>query len=381
MEDNNPSNNQPLPNNSGSTSSESNTKGLIVAGVAILVLAIVIGYYTLGDQFGNQIVNRNTSFTSHERLVTSSEEYKTAEEFRSAGNHAEAVAYYEEAMSKSNSADAGQIDYKIGSSLLADGKIGSGVSHLKEVASNTNYNGYVRAYAINEMATFYFHDFNEEITSEIFKDAPYSSMFISNNIKASYNNLYKYSVSIQPTAQAELRIARYLAEELISNNDTASIDREKTVLEIRDRIVSANKDLERIVNKDRNSASVTFFLLGQVLSMLERLGASAGISPESAFDSALTYANEKKDPLNYIPPISYSYAIHLATVSQNKDAEKILRLMKNVYEYPQFNKSSLYKRLLQYKDSPNSIDYQNAVAISKIDTGFKNFLVSIGWKL
>lgn len=381
MEDNNPSNNQSLPNNGGSASSESNTKGLIVAGVAILVLAIVIGYYTLGDQLGNQIVNRNTSFTSHERLVTSNEEYRTAEEFRSAGNHAEAVAYYEEAMSKSNSADAGQIDYKIGSSLLADGKISSGVSHLKEVASNTNYNGYVRAYAINEMATFYFHDFNEEITSEIFKDAPYSSMFISNNIKASYNNLYKYSVSIQPTAQAELRIARYLAEELISNNDTASIDREKTVLEIRDRIVSANKDLERIVSKDRNSASVTFFLLGQVLSMLERLGASAGISPESAFDSALTYANEKKDPLNYIPPISYSYAIHLATVSQNKDAEKILRLMKNVYEYPQFNKSSLYKRLLQYKDSPNSIDYQNAVAISKMDTGFKNFLVSIGWKL
>jgi len=353
-------------------------KLLLVVFVISVVTAAVIYYKGIDKK---DISSDPSILTSHTRLISVNSDYRAAEELRSKGSHIEALNFYEKAKIQSHSNDLGQIEFKLGSSLIASGDITGGVSYLKNVASNNNYNGFVRAYSINEIASAYFREFNPEFTREIFKDEPYKSMYIEGDVKASYNNLYKYSVSIQSTAQAELRIARYLVESLSVDNSIDLVEKSNIVNEITKHIESANEDLLRIVSYDKNSADVTYFLMGQVTSMLHRLGIRVGVTPEFAFENALVYAKERPDQLNYVPSISYSYAVHLAHLSDYDRHEKIKQLMNDVYDYPNFNRSTLYKRFQQQKDDLDSLDYKNAFLVSQIDPQFKHFLIGIGWSI
>jgi hypothetical protein len=365
---------------------------LIIVPVTIVFVALVAVYYQrnidnervlneLSNSSDNESLSNNDNLSSHARLISVNSDYKAAEEFRAKGNHVEALKFYEKAKAQSSSSDLGQIEFKFGTSLIASGDIVGGISHLKGVASDNNFNKFVRAYAVYDIASVYCSGFNPDLKDEIFNDETYKPLYVEGDLRASCANLFKYSVYIQSTAQAELRIARYLAEDLLVRDPADLVEKSDVVNEITERIDSANIDLSRIVSHDKNSADLTYFLLGQVTSMLHRAGVTVSVTPESAFENALVYAKERNDSLNYLPPISYAYAIHLAAISADENREKIRELMRDVYNYPNFNKSSLYKKLQQQKDDFSSLDYKNALLISQIDPQFKNFLIGLGWSI
>lgn len=362
---------------------DSSTKKLITYILAFLLILSLFGFYSYNSGLLNSILD-NRIFkvdkiqeSSKQRLLRENSDYRNADDLFKKGMYNEALTKYREAMDSADSIDVGQVDYKIGVSLLAQGKIKEGIEELKRIAANEKYNSYVRAYAIHAMGNKFYESYDKNVTNEIFSTEPYSSMKISGDVAKTYRKLFEYSSSIQPIALSELRIARWYAEQIASNTLNAKdvADYTKIINESLDR---ASKDLPRIQDYDKESMLNVLFLKASILSSLS----IANIETESvdtAFNNAIQESIRVSDTNSKIS-ITFNYALYLSKKFGESKKVEIDNLLSGMINDPIFSKTPFNKILINEK-STKTIAHSNILLCAKFSKTFNDYLIKLGWKI
>jgi tetratricopeptide (TPR) repeat protein len=362
------------------------TKKLLVLGVALVLIVSLLGFYAynnglLSSIFGDKIfkVTKNQE-SSKQRLLRDNINYKEADDLFKKGMYNEALTKYQEAMDSADSIDIGQIDYKIGVSLLAQGKIKEGISELKRIAANEKYNSYVRAYAVHAMGNKFYESYDKNVTNEIFSTEPYSSMKVDGDVQQTYRKLFEYSSSMQPVALSELRIARWYAEQIASNalSNKKDINVENYTKLVNESLDRANKDLPRIQDYDKESMLNVLFLKASILSSLS----IANIETESvdiAFNNAIQEATRVTD-INSKMSITFNYALYLSKKFGESKKTEINNLLSSMINDPNFSKTPFNKILINER-ATKTIAHSNIILCAKFSKTFSDYLIKLGWKI
>ena len=90
-----------------------------------------------------------------------------------------------------------------------------GVRILKRLYTETESYPYAQAVAVNKMISAMFATQNKTVLEEVFRDEPLRSLRVAGDATASVENLANHSISIFPTADGYLALARQQAELLM----------------------------------------------------------------------------------------------------------------------------------------------------------------------
>ncbi|MBT9164740.1 MAG: hypothetical protein DDT23_00745 [candidate division WS2 bacterium] len=360
-------------------------KQIVILGIIFCAVASLLIYGAFSTNFFAGKPSDNLQTPSNQRLLETNPQYVSGEQLRQEGNLEEAILKYQEALLYADRDDKGQVDYKVALSKLEWGAIPEGIEHLKRIAANTEYNNFVRSYAVSAMGNFYYARREQIYTDEIFKDGVYKSFYDPNDVNKSYRRLYEYASSFQPTAISELRIARWYSSKILHLQSTPSSDSQEIIEEykkiIRKNLAVANQDHERIIRFDRKSIVPVLFNRAIVLSDLSISGDDSFGNPETVFDTALDYL-AKNPSLNSEMVVSFYKANYLSRKA-NPNVVDIKKLLSRIYNEPNIAQTNFYISLRNERNenAANTELRRDSVNLSAIDPKFKAFLVELGWKL
>jgi len=336
-----------------------------------------------------------------------------AREFYLAGENQKVINVLEKEIKNATSKDA-EASAK---SVLAGAYMGvdykKGVALLKEIVADESYAKIRRARAVAVMANLIILNSRSDnaFAREIFSGDPYS-LFIDETIPQKINlgvrKLYEYSLQIYPLPYVEYRVAEWNVKQAaiakLYNADiyppTASID--FYILRAKDHLAKGDVLMVNFPFFDHETdKGYAYWVSGVVLGLLWELEKNDAYlkSAEEVFTksiSELVYAPRATKSYRTLHEVwtRFSYASLLYRAYGDKRAEDIKKLTNFiVVEKDNFrnDKSGRHLGLSAYLERIGRIgeairghsryDYDNALALAKINPNFKEFLKDLGWEI
>ncbi len=227
------------------------------------------------------------------------------------------------------------------------------VRAIKESFNAATSDPSARASAVNTLIAALYDFKNRAANAEAYKDEPFKSLRISDDVSASLKNMAAYSVSIYPTADAYLYLARADANLILDALATPGSDKKSLgenvagiidAVQKADALLSANKP-----NRSSFYNSYPWQLYWKAYDMGAAARADARYLPqaEDAFKDAVAYFEMTKDPAgNTVPAIEMmgtdarlSYAVTLYRVSGHEHASDIRENLRQFLQNIQANPS------------------------------------------
>ncbi len=381
------------PNNIEGNSRPLQQKNIFLFIGAILFFGIVFGslfiFDTLKKDEGKNSQPENYSYGGNlAHIADSNEEYRLAVTLRKDGNYLKAIQMYEEALKKTSSLEErAQIEYEIGATWNFSGDPITAIRTLKKVVENPQYPRILRADAVQLMGEVFYWRSDRVTFDEIFKDEPYRSLLVPGKINTSLKNLFEYASSIYPLAYAELRAAQFYAAKILNvqragltvSSEGLSINEMKSL--IRQKIINADRDVEnimkqyptdvRIYNAQQKKAIIAGLLY---LSGDDSFGDPIQLY-EDAYRNALVqgYFNQAAFTL-------FNFASFLVRSGTGNEG-KIKNLLTELYTSTDFKKNTSIFQFLKNEEKNVSGAREDILLLAQIDPGFKDFLISLGWKM
>ena len=236
-----------------------------------------------------------------------------------------------------------------------------------------------RATAVEDIADIYSRG-NIEVNNGIFKDEPFASLFVANDVGLTLGHLHDYAVTIYPLALSELRLAQWYAYQLPSAGTTSkTLSAEvvqKYLAKVKQFVLAADFDINYMQADSTMGADLRAALLTRatVIGHLNRYGDTSTGDANAEFLQAIrayAVANPGEDG-----NARYYYALFLAQTGGAGNKAQISSVLAPIGT-PTYANSSV-RGLLQ---NARSISFyrQFPVLIAKIDPDFKAYLMSLGW--
>jgi len=353
-------------------------KGLIALGVLGVLLVLALGawqWYFAKDNtqvshadFYQEIAGKNPSFVS-------------AEHFVAQGRYAEAVQQYETALAAAITVEEKiKIKVLLAGAMIQSGELAKAIPILKEILtlSSDPLTARGRATAAEGIAEIYSRG-DRSVNQEIFTDEPFKSLLVPDNFGLTLRYLHEYAASIYPLAIAELRIANWYGAQLPKSGSVTNLtetDIAEYAATARQFIAVADYDIEYMQADGTLVADLRAAKLARAnaIAHLNRYGDTSLGKADDAFKQAIdAYATvgAGEDGI-----ARYYYALFLM---QTYGAEKRADIQTILAPLSQS----------AYRDAPVAELLRNArhvaynrrfpALIADIDSGFRNFLITIGW--
>ena len=219
---------------------------------------------------------------------------------------------------------------------------------------------------------------------------PYTTLF-----RSSMKNLFEYASSLYPRAYSELRVAYWYANQLLyyKGKFLDKKDKDKVVFikkVIKEKIDSADRDTERLLNAYPNTTQVTSILLRRavIAGKLELFGDPFLGNPEKLFNQVLQ-KSIVSNPRDTTAFVIYNFAVFLARGHLDTKRDEIISLLANFYGNGErtikSNKNDKFFEFLRNernkKNKPGSIR-ADIELLAKIDSKFKELLnTKLGWNI
>lgn len=323
----------------------------------------------------------NTIFAT---LMRTNSDFAKAQDLRQSGDYIEALAAYQAALP--NAADIFQkaiIDIHIALTTSLSGDPIEAIKLYKQIEANAAYMSITRAYAVMYMGRAYDITLDPAITTEIFKDEPYASFFVSGDTALSYRHLFEYSSSFYPLALSELRIARWYASRILTLYKTSSSSPEIAVDKaiIDEKLKNADAEIERTQQYPNVNQLIPPALVQKafVLSQLSSVGLESFTDAESAYKDALAAYAQFGLKKGSDAILRYHYAWFLLNTDREKRTADIEQLLKPIYTEPEYRESA---NNAFFKNAPEVSDVrkEKLQSLALLVPEFKAFLISLGWK-
>ncbi len=157
---------------------------------------------------------------------------------------------------------------------------------------------YVRASLINDIASSYCASGRTpEVFAAIYSGEPFSQYLVPGDPNLSSRKMHEWSWSVNPTAKAAVRIARWYAEELVYNDDLSEADRAAYTQKAKDFILDgeglAQLESERYKDKYDSSKRNAGYQFWRAMSL-------GGLAASGDEDSKKQYRGEFEDFLEML---------------------------------------------------------------------------------
>lgn len=367
----------------------------IILGVFVVVaVASVYGYRVITKRGGGAEAMQGRSPTTE--LLEGNKNYKAARQFLESGNYAQAEDSYR--MALSDTADPiqqAQIQLDIAKAVILQGRYVEAIHLLKQIIARTDLHSPTsvkdeaptRAYAVQELGMMYYRYSagKEIIAQETFKDAPYNAYLTDlNGRELAYRRLFEYGNSISPLALSESMVAFWYAHELRYGTTNASVPsaNNEYVMRTYDALRKADADIERVKNNPIPASLFPEIYMreGIVLADMAAVGVGSYADAEARFKTSMEYSVQQHSKPGNLS--AFFYAGFLASVYGNARLEDILSLLA---AFRKGNEANINPEIPKYFVAVRtrddlSVPQENAALLGTLDKGFKEYLMSLGWK-
>ncbi len=359
----------------------------------VFFIVFVVGLIILGGfvytKYTSKPVYTSVLNTPTKVLKQKNIDFNTASTFSRQGEYDKALISYKKALSSAEDlVQEAQIKYYIASTYESLRNYEEAIKEFKDIAANTKYYTFVRAYAVQEIAYMYKKmnnpkEVNPIIVSETFKDAPYNAFLTGNDYELANRKLFEYAATIYPLVTSEVFIASWYAHDLrfVQNGATTTKEGVADILAALDSLQKANKDIVR--TKDDPVASQyladAFVHMGVTQADLALAKVIGPVVPEESFKKGINLiATGGFKPGNFAP---YNYASYLANqygATRKDDISSILSVFsatnsKNIYP-------SIEHMFRDARTDPIFKQQKSDIRLlGSLDASFKTYLISLGW--
>ncbi len=364
---------------------QSHFAGIVLVVLGVLVAALIGGFFYIYDRVKNQenVTDYTVTNTPFTVLTRDNQYFAQASAAARAGNYEQAIQLYEQALTLAeDSAQASQIQFTI--ALLEDryGSAPRAIDLYKQIViSSTNDNHpLLKANAIANMVELYYRNGDSAVTEQIFKDPPYSTFFVSNDLSLSYRRLAEYAVSFYPLALPELRIASWYAYRLTDVSRIATGEATSTYPGIiQNAILRADQDIDRMrANTDDAQLIPNILTRKSALYLnMHDAGLATAQETEEVNKAALTIYSAIGAPDAIDGFARYYYAVFLAEQGSSR-ATDLQAVVSPFYDNPGY-KGSLALAFFASEKTNALSQKSRLVKIANADPKFKALLISLGW--
>lgn len=358
---------------------------VLIGASLVLLLAIAAGAWIL-------FFNEPQQTSPYIQLKTNTDFIKAQTAF-TAGKWEESISLYKQAAAKTEDTDQKlSIYYYLAAAENITGKYIEAVQLLKQVAAAETLPDETRAYALQYMGIMTLNLSNpaahDEIMAEIFKDSPYIEMRVQGDDALSSRHLFEYASSFYPLGIAEGNIAAWYAGYLMYNNiSTTTEPGLSNIRLIKEKLANADTDIARTENiASRSLIPQIYARKAETIEFLARIGVVKNEEAVKTYMEALqtyqTYNSLAGDDWF----LRFVYANFLAYTYGQSRKNDIAIIVKPLYSDPAYTHLTqpFFTTLSQVRVTKTPVTALEANAskarnIGKLDSDFKNFLVSLGW--
>ncbi|MHB1086763.1 MAG: tetratricopeptide repeat protein [Minisyncoccota bacterium] len=360
-----------------------NLIAFILIGLIALVAIGGFWYFQYGMQNPVSATPYGESNTPSSVLTRENQYFADANAASKAGNYEQAKQLYTQALATAkDSVQASQIQF---TSALLEDRYGSAVRAVdlyKQIVANPANASYPRmkANAIANMVELYYRNGNPAVTTQIFKDAPYSNLFVPGDVDLTYRHLAEYAVSFYPLALPELRIAGWYAYRLTDEGKVSSDEATSTYPAIiQSAVSSANQEIDRMKTNDTDVRLIPNILARKSALYLNMYSAGLATAQETeAINKAgVDIFASIGEPVASDGFARYYYAVFLSEQGPSRldDLKTIVGPFYNDAAYKGTFSLSFFA-----SEKTNTLGQKARLAkIAKADPKFKALLISLGW--
>ncbi len=352
---------------------------LVVGGLAVLV----VGAYIVFTHYRGLSGNPYATQTVHEVLVADNPYFAQAQQAWDKLDYQQVIASYQAALPLAkDQLQKSQIELELADAKSSSGDRIGAIQMDKTIVANTTYSNMQRAYAVLLMENTYVDSLDGTLLKEIFKDAPYTRMWVEGDTDLSLRHLFEYASTFYPLAIPELKIADWYARHLTTTSTQARKDEYLGI--IREKFAHAEADNTRIAGNSNVNHWVPVALRLEAVTKgrLAAKGLWDAKDAEAQFSSALDaytsgkYLHAPGDEGYWYLNYAY-YLISMYKGSRDVDVHKALAHLSD----PVYRTAGIEQYLKSVpKTSASAKAY--VVTIAKHDPAFQDFLISLdaGWK-
>lgn len=365
-------------------------KNILLLGISgsLALIAIVLGgwYFYFKTAAPTEYTVKNTPTVV---LITQNEDYASAIAYEKSLQYGLALLSYQKALLKAeDKIQEAQIRVKIAFMTEMLGKYKDAIAEFKKIAADPSNYAIARAISVQEIAAMYnlYPDATSRqvILAETFKDSPYDSFKKDTNLNMTYTRLFEYAANLYPLGFSAAYVAYGYATEIETTlrGVTTTPQGIAYISHIRQNVQAADLDIQRMKSIPGEAVLVPKTLIRQGIT--QAILAAAGVTDlqqaELYFKSGVAYdavLGNKPGNLN-----TYVYAAFLADKYGSKRLEDIKKLL---LPFHVGNESQIYSNAVTFFKTARTEtslikDKKRLVLLAKIDSDFKTYLISLGWK-
>jgi tetratricopeptide (TPR) repeat protein len=359
---------------------------ILIAASVILLLATAMGVWAL---FFYKTPQPHSPYT---QLQTNTDFTKAQSAFNS-GQYSQAINLYKQALASITDTDQKlAIYYYLAAAENITGQHIEAVQLLKQVAAAETLSSETRAYALQYMGIMTLNLSNptahDAIMTEIFKDSPYMELRVKNDDALSSRHLFEYASSFYPLGISEANIANWYVNDILQNKISTTTEPGLSTIElIKQKLANADADIARTAGASSSTLIPQIYARkAEVVDGLSQVGATSKEEALQTYSEALkSYSQYNAFPGNdwflrfrYANFLAYAYGQKRKT-----DINSIVAPLYNDSAYTPLTKpffTTLGKVLTQTPKTALGSSALRAQRIGRIDSGFKDFLISLGWQ-
>ncbi len=322
--------------------------------------------------------------TNTDKLQQTNADFNSGLTYQINGNYDLAIPYYQKALAQEASSTlSAQVEMYLGVSYQHTGDYNDAINLFKQMDAQWTNWPLMRAYAVEELANTYYYDVaNQNITTQIFSTAPYSSFGPSSTttVDEAYRNLFAYAANIYPLGIPETRVGEWYAYNLFKtlHEATTSPAGIKDLAMINSTLQYTDLDTQRIKSDPTSETDLPEILgrEGVIKAYLTRMGINEALSAKENFQEASGYesaSGEEPGVVEFYRAVGY----YLIDPTDTTDIDSAL----SVFVPANSSKILPYVNYeFQAGETQLQPTHDWCVGLASVDPAFKEYLVSLGWQ-
>lgn len=360
---------------------------IFIAASVVVIAAIAVGAWF------SFVHIRNQQPSPYTKLLQTNTDFTKAQLAFNNGRFTESIDLYKQALS--NTTDTDQrlaIYYYLAAAENIAGQHAEAIQLLKQVVAAKSISNEIRAYAAQYMGIMSVNLSNTAahnlIMGEIFKDSPYKEMLVQGNDALSSRHLFEYASSLYPLGVSEANIANWYIGNIIANKISTTTEPGLSNIKLIERkLANVDADIKRTTGMTGEALiPQAYARKAEAVDALSQVGAASKEQALKAYADALQsyvdYGSLTADDWF----LRFRYSNFLARVygqSRQKDIHAIVAPLYTDPAYVSLSKPFFTTlsgvRLTQTPTTAIESNALRAQRIGRIDSDFKNFLISVGW--
>lgn len=353
---------------------------LLLSVFVVLLVCVGLYYYLYQPRlgfFGDTTPEETATTPTAEDLLLQNQLYQSAGRSLASGDVKTARGQYSSLLREvSDPGQQGLVQYRIALTYVIEDPQ-EAIRLFKEVAANEAVPTVERAYAVQRLALMLSRTSDPTVVPAIFSTEPYAAWYDPNDVDLSLRRVFEYALTFYPLAVSEVRVANWLANEILEAKDTPEFAAlvEKNTPIINGHLERADADIARTrtITGAKDFIPEALYMKALILARLKVAGLPYEYEPamKEALNAGLAQG------LGFDGSARFAYAGMLFRHEEGREAEALRLLEPMIADIDDY---ASFKRFFTNERNNVLNQKQDLVDMALAWPSFKSLLLSLGWQ-